>query len=404
MCEIAVVDPEQANLTIIQQIAAKFHEEQGDGLGVLAVKESPDGFEYDTYKSIHPHWQTLYAFLKRNVEDTWRFVVHGRASTCGDVNRESSHPIRVDCDKCQYDYVVHNGSVRNHRNIRGGLSSAGHDFNTKVDSEVLAHKVSELPETVEDHDRSTYSFRGNLNYLLFSEDGILIRVSSKYHLTDDVTMTCSLRSFDDYEDLGFERGNDTEWMLIEPGEDGPEIETKERSRTSRPSSNVYHAGNAWGGYQGASETQSNPDTYTKEYTDHCDEYEHIVAIKVAPGIMEIIDKKDGQSKYVYRDANPRLYYWYAPDEPQASIEYLEEKAEQNPYKPGQTQLGDFGDSADDGGADEAFPEEEEVKQSAAATIIEEEGNVSNEEALEIAADVYEQLQTNEDAIQGTIGE
>lgn len=396
MCEIAVVDPEQSNIQIIHQIAAKFHEEQGDGIGVLAVKESPDGFEYETYKSIVPHWQTMYTFLKRHYDETWRFVVHGRASTSGNVNREAAHPIHVDCDHCEFEHVIHNGSVRNHENIRGGLTSQGHHFNTKVDTEILAHKVSELPETIEDHSRKTYSFRGNLNYLLFSENGILIRVSSKYHLSDDVTMTCSLSAFDDAEEYGFEEGNDTEWMLITPGDDSPEIETKERTNIT---TNNYNQSGYRGNHYKGNREDSTPDTYTKEYTDHCSQYENVTAIKVAPGVMEVIDTIEGRSKFVYRDVNPRLYYWYAPEGTDASIDYLEEKAEENTWQPDQTQLDEF-----EGGAAEAFPEEEEIEQDDAEVIVETKGNVSKEEAMEVASDVFEQLQTNEDVIQETIGD
>lgn len=409
MCEIAVVDPEKCSPAIIHQIAAKFHEEQGDGLGLLAVQPRGDeGFDYRTYKSVVPHWQTMYSFLKRNMEDTWRFVIHGRASTCGDVNRESAHPIRVDCDSCSFEYVVHNGSVRKHRNIRAGLTSQGHHFNTKVDSEVLAHKVQELPPTVEGFDGSTFSFRGNLNYLLFADEGIFVRVSKKYHLTENFTMTCSLRDFDDYEELGFERGNRTEWMLIEPGEDGPKIETETRTRrttnTTSRTGNNYSRRASGGSVYWASDYTSEDQTYTREYTDHCVDFEHITAIKVAPGIMEVIDKEAGKSQFVYRDADPRLYYWYAPEEAPDNLQQLEELAEENPIKPGQTNLMDFASDEEDeeNEGNESLPEEEVITKPTAEVVAKEEG-VTMEEAAEIADEVYEKLRESEDSIQGTIG-
>lgn len=406
MCEIAVIDPERCNITVTQQIAAKFFEEQGDGVGIVAVKRNGDSFEYNTYKSTTPHWQTLYAFLSRNVDDTWRFVVHGRAGTCGGVNREAAHPISVDCDQCEFDYVVHNGSVRNHRNTRAGLIGSGHEFTTEVDSEVLAHKVSELPETVEDHGRKTYSFRGNLNYLLFSEDGILVRVSSKYHLTDDFVMTCSRRSFDEPDELGFERGKSNEWMLITPSGDAsteiPDIETKKRSFSSRGSAyrnTTAQSGNATNGmWPVGQQANDNESTYTKQYTDHCDEFEHVTAIKVAPGVMEIIDTMEGQSQFVHRDADPRLYYWYAPEEvpEDVDLEYLEELAGAE-----QSNIEDYSDDSDEQSDEE--PLEEIAAKAAGNVITKASDEVTMEEAAEIAEDVRRMLEKDDSAIQETIG-
>jgi predicted glutamine amidotransferase len=320
MCEIAVVDPEQADATVIHQIAAKFNEEQGDGLGVLAVQDTGDTFNYETYKSTNPHWQTMFAFLQRNWEDTWRFVVHGRAATAGRVNRKNSHPVPVDCSECEYDYVVHNGSVRNHKNVRAGLTSQGHSFETPVDSEVLAHKVQELPETVEDHDRNTYLFRGNLNYLLFSENGILVRVSSKYHLTDYFTMTCS---FEEEESIGFEEGDDTEWMLIEPGNDDRDIETKEREETSRRGSwNGWASGSdrrskyAGGGGNWRSNSRSSDDTHTIEYVDQSN-WDGITAIEVAPGVMKVIDDDTQNHRFIKREEDPEIYSFYSGETTEA---------------------------------------------------------------------------------------
>lgn len=346
MCEIAVIDPEEVPIEAAHQIAATFHEEQGDGLGVLAVHNEGDRFRYETHKSTKPHWQTFFTFFQRNYENAWRFVIHGRAKTTGAVNRHTSHPIEVECDKCEFDYVVHNGHVRKHSDLQDDLLDEGHHLNTGVDSEIIAHKVSELPESVEDHTLSTYDFRGNLNYFLFSENGIVGRVGGRYHLTDRFTATCSLEKFsDDPEDLGFEKGNQNEWMLIAPSEEGePEIETQDRTvyrsrRYTGNSSNGSETTFRSGSHTSASPSQDDvmgdsaydtggkdDDTYTVIYKDHS-EYEHVAAIKVAPGVMKVIDKSDNEAKYVYRDNEPRLYYWYAPEEAPDNIGKLEELAE-----------------------------------------------------------------------------
>lgn len=356
MCEIAVIDPEQAPIQAVHQIAGRFHEEQGDGIGVLAVKNHGDEFSYNVHTSINPHWQTLYAFLKRNYDDTWRFVVHGRAATSGQVNRDTAHPIAVDCDHCDVEYVVHNGSVRKHGSIRSGLRSQGHTFNTEVDTEIIGHKVGEMPDSVADHNGTTYSFNGNLNYLVFSTDGILIRVEGKYHLTDDVTMTCSLSEFDDYESLGFDRSNDNEWMLIEPDGDSPSIETKERVvYTTQRQRGSSSSGSSSRNYRGSSGTgtgtrwgDQSEGTHTEQYTDYS-EFEHITAIQVAPGIMKVIDDEAGEETYVRREVEPRLYFWYAPDPEPDNIDELEQLADarvEDGEAPGeQASLEDFPESA-----------------------------------------------------------
>lgn len=329
MCEIAVLDPDQCSIESIHQVAGKFNKEQGDGLGFVLIKNDGDSFSYETYKTISPHWQTIYSFLKRNIDSAWRIVVHGRAGTCGGVNREAAHPIKVDCEHCSFDWVVHNGSIRRHRNIRPGLISHGHEFTTSVDSEILAHKVQELPESIDDHDSTTYSFTGNLHYLLFSDDGILVRTGRKYHLTDDFTMTCSLNFFDDHEAYGLERNTSVEWMRITPGDEEPTIETKEHTtRSSYRSSGINSQSNlnngAWtNNNRTQSETTEQESTeshrHTVSYQDHS-EYDNLTVIKVAPGVMRVIDDSGFyEDRYVYKDQEPRLYYWYAPEHPPENV-------------------------------------------------------------------------------------
>lgn len=363
MCEIAVLDPERANLSIIQQVAGKFHDEQGDGLGVLAVKQTDDEtFEYETYCSTQPHWQTLYTFLRRHVDDTWRFVIHGRYATAGAVNREGAHPISVDCDSCEFDYVIHNGSIRNHETKRSELESEGHHFNTKVDSEIIPHEIGRLPEDVDNLTQTSFDFKGNLNYLVFSENGIFVHTARKYDVTDDFLMTCSRRDFDDAEELGFERSKSTRWALVTPGEDGPEVETatgnwqsyRGNARTSHTSSassgmasaNAARRSRSQSGNTGRAHPQSeaawpsaNPEDepeddaaeierYTETYENHAKNYrQDIIAIKVAPDVMKVIEKHTGNEAFVYKNETPRLYYWYAPEDEPDDIGEMERRAE-----------------------------------------------------------------------------
>jgi hypothetical protein len=324
----------------MHQIAAKFHEEQGDGLGVLAIKNEGDAFSYERYRSTEPHWQTLFSFMRRHIDSTWRFVIHGRYGTVGGAKREHCHPLDVNCPMCDFDYVIHNGSVTNHQQNRASLASHGHDFETKVDSEVIPHKVEELPDSVEDHTSSTYNVRGKLNYLLFSEDGILVKVQRKYDLTDDFTLTCSRRDFDDAEELGFEYAKN-EWMLVTPDGADPAIETKERQYSTAGNTST---GSSRTGYnrsgRGSTQTSTWPsdrqgqqtsrnvtnDEVRLKYKDLTPDYEKLTVIKVAPGVLRIKDEQYDEVEFVRREIEPRLYYWYAPEQTPENIETLEEYA------------------------------------------------------------------------------
>lgn len=316
MCEIAVVDPEEFPVQALMQLSTVFHEEQGDGLGVVAVKEDEDSFEYRTYKSTDPHWHTLYSFFGRHIDDAWRFIVHGRAMTSGKVNRETAHPIEVDCPKCDVDYVVHNGSVRNYETKQTTVMNKGHQLNTMVDTELIGHYVESIPDSIDDHGSTTYSVYGNLNYLVLSDDGILVRAKSRYFLSDDFTMTCSLTKFDSAEEFGFDPEANNEWALIKPGADGPEIDVKERTTRTRTSSSgtTYRNGNKYR-YSGEATgtTSADDDKYVVRYED-LSSWETITAIRVAPGVLKVIELESDEREYIFEDENPRLYYYYVPED------------------------------------------------------------------------------------------
>lgn len=344
MCEIAVLDPDRVSIEIIHQIAAKFNEEQGDGLGVLLVKNTGEKFEYTVYKSVEPHWQTLYSFLSRNLDDAWRVVIHGRNATAGNVKRKHAHPLSVNCDECQWDWVVHNGSVRNHEQIRGGLTTAGHEFNTGVDSEVIAHKVQELPSDVSELSRGSFTFSGNLHYLLFSEDGIFARSGRKYDMTDDFLMTCSRVQFNRKvdTDFGWEYSRN-KYLTAEPGEE-VEIETKEapKSSTRVGHNSAYRQGSTTRGGTGIQNYTRRPDdsdgsndttdTHTVEYSN-LSSWDSIIAVRVAPHVVKVIDTNSDDVEFVDRREEPRLFYWYVPEEEPANLDELQDLADRYGYIP-----------------------------------------------------------------------
>lgn len=401
MCEIAVCDPEQCGISAMHQIAAKFHEEQGDGIGVLAVKNHGDSFSYEIYRSAEPHWQTLFAFMKRHLDETWRFVIHGRYGTIGGVKREHCHPLEVDCERCSFDYVIHNGSVRNYQENKASLISADHTFSTGVDSEVIPHKVGELPDSVKNHGYNTYNISGKLNFLLFSEDGILVRAQRKYDVTDEFTMTCSRTDFDNAEELGFEHARN-KWVLVTPDGAEPDIETKARSysrsgnsQSSRSTSSSRSKQETWPHSQYAD--SQDDDTVTIEYNDLTPDYDNLSVVQVAPGVLRMRDDNTDEVEYIKRDHEPRLYFHYSPDTTPDNIDTLEELAEARPVG----EQGSLSDYTDEPAGDEgnASAEEKAAAHAAATTIAHvAEGDIPElQRQIEMAmADAQEKAATTSD--------
>ena len=193
MCEIAAIDPQKHSLEQMQTLSSTLYQQNSHGLGVVAVYRDDMGFGYRVWKSKEPEWARLTRFLD-SMDDAWRIIIHARLATAGGKGYLETHPINVPCDDSNIKWVMHNGSVYNHRTLRSQLKEDGHEFRTEVDSEVIAHSHGEVPDSLDDDDFDEPELSGMLNYLLFSQDGILVRNTGKYQLNDELEMACSTRN------------------------------------------------------------------------------------------------------------------------------------------------------------------------------------------------------------------
>jgi len=228
MCEIAIVNPDSIDPETTSQLAAELYSENPDGLGFVAVYRR-NGFEYDTLKAETPDSERFERFLWESA-DAWRLIIHARLATAGGTGIAETHPIRVNCDKCDSKLVIHNGWVHSHRSHMRDLGTNGHSFTTTVDSEVLPHKWGQLPTHVDDISDGHSGVNGSLNYILCGDSSILIHNTGKYHLTDDMRMSCRNRSLD--------HSGDSQWLVATPDEITTKTDRRQRG----------HTGFSFGGY------------------------------------------------------------------------------------------------------------------------------------------------------------
>ena len=67
-------------------------------------------------------------------------IVHSRWATHGGATEQNAHP-HADCDELLW--IVHNGIIENHKELKERLVKSGHIFRSETDTEVLAHLIEE---------------------------------------------------------------------------------------------------------------------------------------------------------------------------------------------------------------------------------------------------------------------
>lgn len=195
MCKVAILDPSRLEAEQIADAAHKIYLSQRSGFGVVSVQDSGDKFDYSVMKWVSPTEDQIRKFIVSQVErnDVEFFILHGRLATSGSRDSLSdTHPIEVDCPECDIDYVLHNGVYSNSyiKTQIEELADDGHQFTTKVDTELMAHKIGAVPETLENADERLKNSGAGYEQavILLNEDRIFIYSDRKYRIDENVEM------------------------------------------------------------------------------------------------------------------------------------------------------------------------------------------------------------------------
>lgn len=199
MCEMAILDPQANSDFQLMSAAMGLHTAMGDGLGVVLVREGDERYHYDVYKAVDPEASDVRDFFEDNVTPkTKRAILHGRLATCGENSLQNTHPLKVECDHCDADFVAHNGVVYGHREAKELYQGQGHTFETEVDSEVIPHGLNGVPEFGEVYETT---FDNEPAFVIGGETEVFVYTNGRYDLTEDMRMCLGYRDFGpDYMD------------------------------------------------------------------------------------------------------------------------------------------------------------------------------------------------------------
>jgi predicted glutamine amidotransferase len=192
MCELAIIDPEEYRTQDILEASMNVYYAMQSSLGILVPRKVDGGFEYGIYRAVDPDVDFLRGFIEDQKDDAFRFIIHGRLATTGSVIEEHAHPLKIDCDECDVDYLLHNGIIRNHYYDRLDHEEEGHAYSTEVDSEVIAHDHGGVPESF---DHGTLDYQHQPAYVLANDQRVFIHTNGNYSLNGDGCMAHTYRDF-----------------------------------------------------------------------------------------------------------------------------------------------------------------------------------------------------------------
>lgn len=232
MCEIACVTADRYSAERTASIAMKLHDRMNSGLGIVAIIDEGDRFEYEVFREVDGQYEDALEFIEDNRDEAEWFAIHGRLATSGEWGAEGVHPLEIDCPECNVEMILHNGIYQSSGYRRGGWGSGtpklrgqeemeddGHEFNTNIDTEMIAHEFGTMPRTVDEADEfldENPSIASQNGFIMFSEYEIFF-FAGRYNLTEDFEMAHSYREFAD------EMGPD-QYRLVILKKDRPDVE------------------------------------------------------------------------------------------------------------------------------------------------------------------------------------
>lgn len=165
----------------------------GDALGIIYIEndEDEEEFVYYTHKAVEPDYERIRKFVDTYQARSERCIIHGRLATAGARDIKAAHPIGIECNSCDIDWVVHNGVITSHELTRREQEREGHTFQTNVDSEVIAHEYESVPASVDSLEPQFHQPA----YILGNKDALYINTSFNYRLTSEGRMGLSYRQF-----------------------------------------------------------------------------------------------------------------------------------------------------------------------------------------------------------------
>lgn len=307
MCEISVINPEPNDIQRLVDVCEAMYKRNNDGIGLVGVYPEGDSFRYTEYKSTEFDENAIAGFFGGN-QDAWRVIAHCRLATAGGVSWDATHPIHVECNACDALKVIHNGIVTGHQPWMSSLEDEGHNFNTEVDTEVIAHALDDIPEEIENLDEENFGITGSLNFLVLGQDRILVRSGTKYQdRPGSFLMGRPVRCSWDGEKT-------KQWMLVHPDKEvqtaPASTQNRWSSRRSGGTSTAYGSGQSRRGVNRGNGSSSSVSDYTSDDSDDESDNEETAEEEVGESEeeddpMEKVDwEEDWMNRYVDVDGLP----------------------------------------------------------------------------------------------------
>lgn len=214
MCELAILKKNNVGKVELTEFAMERYRGQRTSLGIVVVNWTKDYederiFEYDTFRSTDPDTDEVASFLRETWDDANRFIVHGRLGTSGEMDNVGTHPIPIDCPKCDVEYVLHNGVIGRAGRNRFQQEKTGHSWNTRVDTEAIAHAFESVPSDIDEFNNvmeKRHYLERQPAFVLLGRKNIAIHASNGYYnVGPNGQVARTFRDIGDVEETGTTR-------------------------------------------------------------------------------------------------------------------------------------------------------------------------------------------------------